>query len=523
MCHKKKDFPDIYLGHISPEFDLVITIPLNVDTNCSELPSRMMSLNEEHFIPDYNEELPSKRRKINPKRLQASQLCPLCGTVVDKLRRHALLKHLPFFIVPHTACWQCGTQHFSTLSLQKHFDAFHCNQGSFEEDYLVWSEAMKKLFQSLMSCLHIDTLDNLVNYINENRILPQATTFSNDTDISLLKNFANQNGLTEVSQFSIHPINSVAALCHWRVLLSILQQVTPAVLHGIWNLCPDNFCPPVIDSHFHLDQLRSELHQNHLTLEEALALTEHQYNMPFAISNYVYPQKWPRELKQEMNVKLSFGVHPHMVSFLNDSHWDQLTQLLKTPDVVAIGECGLDYSSSPSSTVVATQKYVFIKQIHMASTLQLPLVIHCRDQHGRDKASQDALEILKQNLDRSHPVHRHCFSSSITEKDNWLLAFPNTMFGFTSTLLHPGRHPTLDQVVCDLPDDKILIESDAPYLPPHEFTAPLRRNWTSGRRVVGTPGMLYPVVDRIARLKGLSANHVFLYSKANAMNFYRLN
>ena len=137
------------------------------------------------------------------------------------------------------------------------------------------------------------------------------------------------------------------------------------------------------------------------------ASPEPSYTGRSTCSNRTSPQ-------HEIKVKLSFGVHPQRVSFLSDSHWDQLTQLLKTPGEVAICECGLDYIKSPSSTFVATQKHAFINQIHMASTLQLPLIIHCRDKRGRDRASQDALEILKQNLDRSHPVHRHCFSSSIT-------------------------------------------------------------------------------------------------------------
>ena len=480
---------------------------------------------EEEFIPDYEEIQdgpPPNKKKPKGKRLQASQSCPLCGRIVDKLRRHVLLKHLPFFAVPQFACWGCGTQLFSDSTLRKHAEQSGCHTSTFDEDMDNWADIMDQFLQFLCVKFNVNTFQHLVDMINDSNMLPQSSSPLNPIDLSLIKNYCQVRKIADDIKFD--PITCVAVLLHWRVLLVLLQQLAPQYLFEVRNFSPAFFRPTAIDSHLHLYQIRKELSRPSLSLHECVHLIDPQlmYSVSCVISNCVYPTSWPVNIVKEENVYLSFGVHPRMASDIHNNTWERLDQLLKSDCTVAVGECGLDYSANPSSKEISQQKDVFRKQLCLAASLKLPLVIHCRDRLASTNASQDTLTLMKEHIDQGHPIHRHCFSSSITEKNSWLQTFPNTKFGFTASLLRPNRHPKLDQVVQELSVDQILIESDGPYLPPSEFESPLRANWQHGRRVVGTPGMLYPVAHRVAKLKDLSINQVFFHTKMNTEQLYKL-
>lgn len=153
------------------------------------------------------------------------------------------------------------------------------------------------------------------------------------------------------------------------------------------------------------------------------------------------------------------GIHPSDVFKSQESDFLAIEELLKHPKVVALGEIGLDYYWHKESMEHEVQKKYFIKQIEIANKMKMPVVIHMRD------ASQDTLEIL-----RKYPVKRggvmHCFSSSLEMAREFIKLDFYIGLGGPLTFKN-AKEPK--RVAKEIPLEKIVIETDSPYLAPHPF------------------------------------------------------
>ena len=221
------------------------------------------------------------------------------------------------------------------------------------------------------------------------------------------------------------------------------------------------------------------------------------------------------------NLYAIVGVHPHHADTLRlhlgqelDENWiDELEKLAKNKKVVAIGETGLDYYSYKSNAIVdpKLQKEVFIKQIELSYKLKLPLQIHNR------LAGSDIIEILKAYKGDllSPPGMFHCFSGNIDLLKKVLdLGF---YVGFDGNITYKGIAKGEDTNLSDLvkyaPLDKIVTETDAPYLTPLPYRG--SRNIPSYVIIVG---------KFIAKIKGLPENVVKKETIQNAnLLFPKLN
>lgn len=175
------------------------------------------------------------------------------------------------------------------------------------------------------------------------------------------------------------------------------------------------------------------------------------------------------ELAQQYdNLYAIVGVHPHHADKIaQEENWvETLETLAKHPKVLAIGECGMDYYRYKSNNIVdpKVQREVFIRQIELAHKLKLPLQIHNRH------AGKDILEILTHNkaLLMNPPGMFHCMSGSKDFLKNVLnLGF---YVGFDGNItyegLAPGEDTTLQDLVKATPLDRLLVETDSPYLAP---------------------------------------------------------
>ena len=199
-------------------------------------------------------------------------------------------------------------------------------------------------------------------------------------------------------------------------------------------------------------------------------------------------------------VYAAVGVHPEECADWNAEHdVPVLEALAQNPKVRAIGEIGLDYHW-PENPPRELQQQVFHAQLDLAEKLNLPVIVHDRDAH------HDCLEIV-----RAHPnvtgVY-HCYSGGV--EDAKTLMKLGWMISFTGSITFKNARRALE-VIDLLPIDRMMIETDSPYMSPEPFRG--RRN-DSGR--------VHLVAEAIARRKGLDAEEVARITLENGKRFFRI-
>ena len=193
------------------------------------------------------------------------------------------------------------------------------------------------------------------------------------------------------------------------------------------------------------------------------------------------------------------GVHPESAYVLADEERAQILAWAKHPKVVAIGEIGLDYYWEKDPKVRAVQRELFVVQLNLARAAGLPVCIHDREAHG------DTLAIL-QAVGRDLTGVLHCYSGSLeTARELWKLGYYIGIDG-PLTFKNAGKLPA---IVREAPQDKLLIETDSPYLAP----VPKR-----GKR--NEPAYVVHVAAKIAEIRGESVEEVARYTTENARRLY---
>ena len=205
------------------------------------------------------------------------------------------------------------------------------------------------------------------------------------------------------------------------------------------------------------------------------------------------------------------GIHPHHADKLEINWEDEFAKLAKHPKVVAIGETGIDYFRYESNGVTNKnlQKDIFEKQINITHKLNLPLMIHNR------QAGKDILEVLLNH--KSYILNHglfHCFSGDV----DFLKKVLNLGFyvGFDGNVTYPGiargETTALSDLIKYAPIDRIITETDSPYLTP----IPHR-----GER--NEPSFVEFIVEFIAKVKNLTKEKVADKTSENATNLFKLS
>lgn len=231
------------------------------------------------------------------------------------------------------------------------------------------------------------------------------------------------------------------------------------------------------------------------------------------VGTQVSSSTWAVELAEKYdNLYAIVGVHPHHADKVEDGYLEELKKLTKHPKVVAIGEIGLDYYKYQSNGIVdpEVQKEVFIRQIELASTVGLPLQIHNRH------AGEDILAILKTNKEKllEKPGMFHCFAGS---RDVLKQALDMGFYiGFDGNITYPGLAPGEDTSLSELalatPLERMVIETDSPYLTPQPHRG--SRN---------TPAYAILTAQFIAKLKGVSLENVLDQTTKNAHTIFNIS
>jgi TatD DNase family protein len=178
----------------------------------------------------------------------------------------------------------------------------------------------------------------------------------------------------------------------------------------------------------------------------------------------------------------SVGVHPHEARHFSDSHAERILKLAQHPRVIAVGEIGLDYYYDHSPRDV--QKQVLIRQMELARELKLPIIIHCRDAWA-DLRAISAVHWKPAGLGGI----LHCFSGTLEDARAFLdWGF---LISFAGNLTFK-KAENLREVACVIPPDRLLTETDSPYLAPVPYRG--KRN---------EPAYVRGVTQELARLRNL--------------------
>ena len=190
------------------------------------------------------------------------------------------------------------------------------------------------------------------------------------------------------------------------------------------------------------------------------------------------------------------GVHPHEVENITEADIDELRELSKHPKVVAIGEIGLDYYYDLSPRDL--QRHWFKRQLELADELKMPVIIHSRD------AAQECFDIIKNSNVRNGVIH--CYSGSAEMAEEYIkMGF---YIGVGGSLTFKNNKKGVETVE-RIPIEKILIETDSPYLAP----VPYRGKRNDSR-------LLKYVVERISQIKNIHENDICNITKNNAQNLF---
>ncbi|KKR21352.1 MAG: Hydrolase, TatD family [Candidatus Moranbacteria bacterium GW2011_GWA2_39_41] len=289
----------------------------------------------------------------------------------------------------------------------------------------------------------------------------------------------------------------------------------------------------MIDSHAHLDDEKYSQDREEIIARAFASGIEKIINVG---ADLMGSQASVKLATENENIFVAVGLHPHCFNqveeFSISKTFNNLKNLAKQEKVVAIGEIGLDYFSHDGNPITAAQKEKqkngFVLQIEIAKKFNLPVVIHCRG--SRENPNDAYIDLLQIIQDTKYPPRLaettarqreagqiqntkfifHCYGGDLafTQK---LLSMDNVSFSFTGNITYAKQDSEAVAVVREIPLEKIMLETDCPYLTP----IPHR-----GKR--NEPAYVSIVCEKIAEIKQISVNKVDEITTQNAKEFFNL-
>jgi len=199
------------------------------------------------------------------------------------------------------------------------------------------------------------------------------------------------------------------------------------------------------------------------------------------------------------------GIHPHHAHTFTPSQRQDLAQLTSLPRVVAVGECGLDYHRNLSAPDL--QRAAFAAQLEIAVENAKPVFLHQRDAHA------DFLAILREFVRGLSGGVAHCFTGGPAELEDCLAL--GLYIGVTGWVCDERRGQALREAVPRIPAERLMIETDAPYLLPRNMSG-------GGKSRRNEPCNLPHIAAAIAKLRGQTLDSLAVSTTANAVRFFAL-
>ena len=253
--------------------------------------------------------------------------------------------------------------------------------------------------------------------------------------------------------------------------------------------------PLLVDSHAHLDgrQFENDIEE---TIERATAngishILTIGCDLESSENSIAVAEKYE-------NIFAAVGVHPHDATEINNAALAKLRTMLSHPKVVALGEIGLDYYRDRSPREI--QRDAFRQQIRLARAVGKPIIVHDRDAHD------EVIQILKEENAAEVGGVLHCFSGDLKMAKQCLeLGF---YLSFTGTITYP-KNEAIREIIKEIPIDRMLIETDCPYLSPQKFRG--KRN---------EPAYVRYTAEKLAEIKGLTIEDVARVTSRNCHDLF---
>lgn len=255
----------------------------------------------------------------------------------------------------------------------------------------------------------------------------------------------------------------------------------------------------MIDTHAHLDDEAFDLDREAMLARASAAGVQAIVTIGTSLEG---SRKVVSMAERPSRIFAVVGIHPTSAHELDDDAFDEIRRLAQAPGVVGIGETGLDYYWKTCPPDV--QQHAFQRLIRLAVEVDKPVVIHNRDAH------EDVLQILEDEKSRHDGLRgiMHCFSGDASQlRRSLALGFYISIAGNVTY-----KKSTLPSIVPMIPDDRILAETDAPYLTP----VPHR-----GKR--NEPAHMLHTVTKLAECRGVSVNDMSGLVAANAKRVYGID
>ncbi len=252
----------------------------------------------------------------------------------------------------------------------------------------------------------------------------------------------------------------------------------------------------LVDSHAHVDDERFDADRDAVLERATVAGIELIINIGADMASSARSIALAEKYSQ---IYAAVGMHPHDAKDMQEQDYNQLLRWASHPKVVAIGEIGLGYHYDLSPRPV--QQEVFLRQLDIARQTGKPFIIHEREAHA------DTFEIVRTAAKGLEGVF-HCFSGSVETAREYL------KLGFYISVAGPVTFPKsakTKEVAKDVPLDRLLVETDSPYLTPQAFRG--RRN---------EPAHVRLVAEEIAALRNLSLTELALATTQNARRLFRI-
>ena len=204
------------------------------------------------------------------------------------------------------------------------------------------------------------------------------------------------------------------------------------------------------------------------------------------------------------------GVHPHLAKQWTEHTTDQLRKLTAHENVVALGEAGLDFNRNYSSH--SEQSIAFEAQLQLAVELTMPILLHQRDAH------ENFVHLLTRYRNQLDKVVVHCFTGTADQLDCYIDM--DCHIGITGWICDERRGQHLRGIVNRIPSNRLMIETDAPYLLPRDLPSEPLYTKPKGRR--NEPAYLTHIVNTVALCRGITAQQMALETTQTAKEFFSI-